>query len=105
VLYPGLESHPQYELARRQMSGCSGLLSFVPVGGDNDIRRFTKALQLFEEGPSWGGYESILNTPGVGISVERSKTEGIPMGLVRISIGLENSESLLDDLDQGIRSL
>jgi cystathionine beta-lyase/cystathionine gamma-synthase len=105
VLYPGLESHPQYELARRQMSGCSGLLSFVPVGGDNDIRRFTKALQLFEEGPSWGGYESILNTPGVGISVERSKTEGIPMGLVRISIGLENSESLLNDLDQGLRSL
>ena len=105
VLYPGLESHPQYQLAQRQMTGCSGLMSFVPRGSDNDIRRFTKALRLFEEGPSWGGYESILNTPGVGITAERSKAEGIPMGLVRISIGLENTESIVDDLDQGLRSL
>ncbi|WJH33385.1 aminotransferase class I/II-fold pyridoxal phosphate-dependent enzyme [Paenibacillus sp. CC-CFT747] len=105
VYYPGLPSHPQYELGRRQMSGCSGLLSFVPKGRGEQIHAFMKGLKFFEEGPSWGGFESLINSPGLGISEEASRLTGIPWGLLRISIGLENAETLIDDLDRGLYSL
>ncbi|MBT3273586.1 MAG: aminotransferase class I/II-fold pyridoxal phosphate-dependent enzyme [Spirochaetales bacterium] len=105
VLYPGLESHPQYKLGRKQMSGYSSLMSFVPAGTDEEIREFTRKLRHFEEGPSWGGYESLLNTPGVGIDAERSKDNRTPRGLVRLSIGLENSNTLLEDLDQALTEI
>lgn len=102
VLYPGLESHPQYELGKKQMKGYSGLMGFVPKGNGGDIVRFVKALKCFEEGPSWGGFESLINTPGLGIDEETSKEMGIPQGLVRISIGLENVDTLMEDLDRAL---
>ena len=105
VLYPGLKSHPQYELACRQMTGCSGLMSFVLDYGDEQIRRFVKKLELFYECPSWGGYECIINTPGVGISSEVSQHTGIPRGLVRISVGLDNAENIIKDLDNALKML
>jgi cystathionine beta-lyase len=105
VYYPGLRSHPQYELGRRQMSGYSGLLSFIPKGSAEQIRAFMKGLQYFEEGPSWGGFESLINAPGLGISEEASRITGIPSGLLRISIGLEQAETLIEDLDRGLRSM
>ncbi|NSW91600.1 MAG: aminotransferase class I/II-fold pyridoxal phosphate-dependent enzyme [Firmicutes bacterium] len=105
VLYPGLKSHPQYELACRQMTGCSGLMSFVLDYSDEQIMRFVKKLKLFYECPSWGGYECIINTPGVGISKEMSQLTGIPRGLVRISVGLENVETIIKDLDDGLKLL
>jgi len=105
VYYPGLSSHPQYDLGTRQMSGYSGLLSFVPRGTDEDIRRCIGELEIFEEGPSWGGYESVLNTPGVGITPERSVEFGIPRGLVRLSIGLENTATIIEDLDRALSVL
>ncbi|MCQ6557584.1 trans-sulfuration enzyme family protein [Paenibacillus mendelii] len=103
VYYPGLASHPQYELGRRQMTGYSGLFSFVPKGNREQIMGFMKSLKLFEEGPSWGGFESLINTPGLWLDEDASARTGIPQGLVRLSIGLENTDSLLADLDDALR--
>ncbi len=105
VFYPGLKSHPQYELALSQMTGCSGLMSFVLDYSDEQIMRFVKKLKLFFEGPSWGGYECIINTPGVGISKEESIRTGIPKGLVRISIGLDNAEDIIKDISEALKIL
>jgi cystathionine gamma-lyase len=105
VLYPGLQSHPQYELGKRQMTGYSGLMSFVPKGNDQAIIDMIRSLRYFELGPSWGGFESLINTPGVGINEEMSVMTGIPQGLVRISVGLEQPQSLMEDLDQALLTL
>ncbi len=105
VLYPGLESHPQYELGKRQMTGYSGIMSFVPKGNDQAIMDMIHSLRYFELGPSWGGFESLINTPGVGINEEMSVMTGIPQGLVRISVGLEQPQSLMEDLDQALLTL
>ncbi|UVI32806.1 trans-sulfuration enzyme family protein [Paenibacillus spongiae] len=105
VFYPGLESHPQYELGRSQMSGYSGLFSFVPKGNREQITGFMKSLKLFEEGPSWGGFESLINSPGLWLDEEASARTGIPQGLVRLSIGLENTDSLLADLDDALHRM
>jgi len=105
VLYPGLPSHPQYELGRRQMAGYSGLLSFVPRGSKEQIVAFIKGLKLFEEGPSWGGFESLINSPGLWLDEETSKRTGMPLGLVRVSIGLESADSLIEDLDRSLKSM
>src|SRR5690606_21127920 len=105
VIYPGLKSHPQYELGASQMSGYSGLMSFIPRGNDQATVEMIRHLKYFELGPSWGGFESLINTPGVGISEEMSDATGIPLRLVRISIGLEKSASLMEDLDQALQTL
>lgn len=105
VLYPGLASHPQHELAKSQMSGTSGLFSFVPRGDREQITGFMKRLRLFEEGPSWGGFESLINSPGLWLSEAASRESGIPQGLVRISIGLENADSLMEDLDASLNKI
>lgn len=104
VLYPGLPSHPQYELAKRQMSGFTGLMSFVPKGTQEQIRSVMKSLDIFEEGPSWGGFESLINSPGLGLDEETSRRTGIPQGLLRISVGLEDPESIMHDLDRALRT-
>lgn len=105
VCWPGLPSHPQHALARSQMSGYSGLLSFVPRGTREQIAGFVKRLALFEEGPSWGGFESLVNTPGLWIDEETSRRTGMPQRLVRISVGLEDTDALLDDLDRALTGM
>lgn len=105
VRYPGLPSHPQHALARSQMSGCTGLLSFVPRGTREQIVGFVKGLALFEEGPSWGGFESLVNTPGLGIDEETSRRTGMPQRLVRLSIGLEDADALTADIDQALAGM
>jgi cystathionine beta-lyase len=105
VLYPGLSSHPQYELGRRQMSGYSGLLSFVPRGNDEAIRRMVNALRYFQRCPSWGGFESLVAAVGVGLDDDTARRLAIPRGLVRIHVGLEHVDTLIADLDQALRQL
>jgi cystathionine beta-lyase/cystathionine gamma-synthase len=105
VLYPGLPSHPQYELGRKQMEGYAGLMSFVPKCAKDQVTGVIKRLRLFEEGPSWGGFESLINSPGLWLDEEASKRCGIPPGLLRISIGLEGTEALMEDLDQALRGM
>jgi cystathionine beta-lyase/cystathionine gamma-synthase len=105
VLYPGLKSHPQYELGKSQMTGYSGLMSFIPRGDDAAILDFADSLEYFQIGPSWGGFESLIVPIGVGINDEYSKKSGIPRGLVRIHVGLENSDTLIRDLDRCLNFL
>jgi len=105
VFWPGLPNDPGHKLAISQMSGFSGLMSFVL---DTDIKKayeFVKNLQLFEEGPSWGGFESLINALGMTEDEEYLKFTTIPKGLIRISIGLENAETILNDLDQSLSKL
>lgn len=105
VLYPGLPSHPQYELGRKQMTGYSGLLGFVPKGTDAEITSMVDELHYFLKGPSWGGFESLVSPAGVGLSAEESKQKNIPQGLVRIHVGLENVATLMGDLDRALSLL
>lgn len=105
VYYPGLEDHPQRQLAEKQMSGYTGLMSFIPRGAVKPGSHMPKVMNVFEVGPSWGGFESLMNFPGVGIDAAASERTGIPQGLVRISVGLESVESIMDDLDRGLHYL
>ncbi len=107
VRYPGLESHPQYELARRQMSGFSGLLSFELALEDLErIKAFVNALEIFQLGVSWGGHESLVYAPAISYSKELPREQfaamGISAGDIRISVGLEAAEDLVSDLEQAL---
>ena len=105
VCYPGLPSHEEHEIAKTQMTGFSGLMSFVPDGDDEAIMHMVKSLDVFEEGPSWGGFESVVNTPGINPNQEMLAFEGIPKGLVRISVGLEDADTLIADLDRALTAM
>lgn len=105
VFYPGLPDHPQYALGQKQLSGYSGLLSFIPKRVVQPITQMPKSMGVFEVGPSWGGFESLMNFPGIGIDSATSERTGIPQGLVRISIGLESVETIKEDLDRGLHSI
>lgn len=110
VRYPGLESHPQYDLARRQMSGFTGLMSFE-VGTDSldEVKAFVDALELFKLGVSWGGHESLVYAPAISyareLPPERFGELGISVADIRISVGLEHAEDLTNDLDRALRQL
>ena len=105
VYFPGLDSHPQRDLAKRQMNGTSGVMAFTTDGSEVRTKTAIASLDHFEIGPSWGGYESILNTPGLGIDRQRSEETGIPPGLIRISVGLEHPDTLIEDLDRALSLL
>lgn len=105
VLFPGLPSHPQYELGRRQMAGYSGLFSFLLRGTGAQAIQFGKALEFFEEGPSWGGFESLYNPIGVNLGPAGRAALQVPENLIRISVGLENLQTILRDLDQALHSV
>lgn len=107
VLYPGLESHPQYALARRQMTGATGLMGFELATEDVDaIKRFVNALTLFQLGVSWGGHESLIYAPAISylkeLPPERFAAMGIAAGTMRISVGLEHADDLIYDLEQAL---
>jgi cystathionine gamma-lyase len=102
VLYPGLESHPQHELARRQMSGFSGMVSVYLDGGLERVTRFLQALKIFALAESLGGVESLVNHPETmthaSVPPELRAELGINSGLVRFSVGIEKVEDLIDDV-------
>jgi cystathionine beta-lyase len=110
VRYPGLESHPQYELARRQMTGTSGLMGFELASDDLDaIKRFFNGLKLFLIGVSWGGHESLIYAPAISylkeLPPEQFKALGISVGDMRISVGLEHPDDLIADLEAAFSSM
>lgn len=111
VYYPGLPSFPQRELARRQMQGFTGLLSFdlKTEGSTERVRKFVEGLRYFQIGVSWGGHESLVYPPGISyakeLSPQRFKSLGISIGTIRLSVGLENVSDLLEDLSQALDSL
>ncbi|NND73310.1 MAG: aminotransferase class I/II-fold pyridoxal phosphate-dependent enzyme [Rhodothermales bacterium] len=110
VYYPGLESHPQHELAKRQMSGFTGLMAFELAASDlNAIKKFFNSLELFQIGVSWGGHESLIYAPAISYLKEFTPEQfdqlGISLGLMRISIGLEHPDDLISDLSNSLAGM
>jgi cystathionine gamma-lyase len=107
VLYPGLESHPQHALARRQMrNGFSGVVSFFVRGGLEAARRCLERVEIFALAESLGGVESLIDHPGImthaSVPAEQRKALGISDALIRLSVGIEDVEDLIADLDQAL---
>jgi cystathionine beta-lyase/cystathionine gamma-synthase len=107
VNYPGLESHLRHERARRLFGGFGGMLSFELRGGVEAAQRLLDRVELPISAPSLGGVESLITLPATtshsGLSAEDRHRLGIGDGLVRLSVGIEASEDLVDDLDQALR--
>lgn len=103
VLYPGLPDDPGYEVAKRQMRAFGGMISVILKGGEASARRMAAATRLFTLAESLGGVESLIEVPAVmtHASVAGSPLE-VPKGLVRLSVGIENVEDLLKDLEQAL---
>jgi cystathionine beta-lyase/cystathionine gamma-synthase len=103
VIFPGLESHPQYELARRQMDGPGGMISFILHGGEEAARAVARHTRLFTLAESLGGVESLIELPApmTHASVADSPLAVDP-GLIRISVGIEHHQDLIDDLAQAL---
>lgn len=103
VIYPGLSDHPQHELARRQMDCYGGMLSFVIQGGLSEAQRFLKGCRLFTLAESLGGVESLVELPALmthaSIPVAEREKIGIRDSLIRLSVGLEDIDDLIADLD------
>ncbi|MCD5348245.1 cystathionine gamma-synthase [Agromyces sp. H3Y2-19a] len=106
VYYPGLESHPGHELAARQMSGFGGMLSIALAGGGEAARRFAESTTLFQLAESLGGVESLVNYPSemTHASVRGTEAE-VPESVVRLSVGIEDVDDLLADIDQTLDRL
>jgi cystathionine gamma-synthase len=98
VNYPGLESHPAYAIAKRQMALPGGMLSVEVDGGRRAAMSVAARLRLFTRATSLGGTESLIEHRA---SVEGPETKA-PEGLLRVSVGLENAEDLVDDLEQAL---
>jgi cystathionine beta-lyase/cystathionine gamma-synthase len=107
VHYPGLESHPQQALARAQMRGFGGVMSFVVRGGLDAATAFMQRLRLFAQAVSLGGIESLAMHAATAwsgtLSEEQTRTAGVDPGLIRISVGLEDAADLIADLDQALQ--
>jgi cystathionine beta-lyase/cystathionine gamma-synthase len=103
VFYPGLPEHPQHDLACRQMRGFSGMVSFVAAGGAPVAHRLVTRTRLFTLAESLGGVESLIEVPAAmtHASVAGSPLE-VPAGLVRLSVGIEDVDDLLADLQQAL---
>mgnify|MGYP002778334435 CR=1 FL=1 len=106
VYYPGLKSHPQHELAKRQMAGFAGMIS-LDLGSKERARRFVEAVRIFALAESLGGVESLIGHPAMmthaSVPVERRLAMGLTDGLVRLSCGIEDEDDLLEDLEQALK--
>ena len=106
VSYPGLPSHPQHDIARRQMRGGGGMVTIVLKGGLPDSRRFLERVEFFALAESLGGVESLIEHPAImthaSIPPENRAALGIGDGLVRLSVGVEDEADLIADLTQAL---
>ena len=106
VNYPGLPSHPQHELAKRQMSGFSGMVSFTLRGGAEAAYAAIQKTRVFSFAESLGGVESLITHPATmthaAIPKEKREARGVTDGLMRLSVGIEDTEDLIEDLDQAL---
>ncbi|MEE8410034.1 MAG: cystathionine gamma-synthase [Myxococcota bacterium] len=104
VIYPGLPSHPQHELAKIQMTGFGGMISFVVRGGIERSTAFVKSTQLFALAESLGGVESLIELPAImthaSVPPDIRQQLGIDDGLIRLSTGIEHIDDLIEDLEQ-----
>ena len=106
VIYPGLESHPQHEIAREQMNGFGGMISVEIKGGLEGAKKFLERTEIFSLAESLGGVESLIEHPAImthaSIPPEVREEIGISDGLVRLSVGIEALEDLTDDLEKAL---
>ncbi|MFQ5868287.1 MAG: trans-sulfuration enzyme family protein [Candidatus Zixiibacteriota bacterium] len=109
VIYPGLKSHPQHELAKEQASGFGGTLSFEISGGRRQAKLFLENLKIFALAESLGCVESLVEHPALmthsSIPEEAREQIGITDSLIRISVGIENVDDLIGDLDEAFQSV
>src|SRR6202021_656292 len=108
VSYPGLPNHPQHELAKRQMSGFGSMMSFE-VGSRANADKVLQAVRICTNGESLGGVETLIShsatTTHAALSSEERERIGITEGLIRISVGIEDIDDILADLDQALATL
>jgi cystathionine gamma-lyase/cystathionine beta-lyase/cystathionine gamma-lyase/homocysteine desulfhydrase len=108
VFYPGLPDHPQHALARRQMSGFGSMITFE-TGSLNNANKMLKKVRVCSLGESLGGVETLISHPATmthaGLGVKGRKAIGITDGMVRISVGIEDVDDILDDLDQALKAI
>lgn len=108
VLYPALESHPQHEVHRKQTKGMSGMISFYIKGGLEESKTLLSTLKVFTLAESLGGYESLAELPSVmthaSVPADVRATLGITDNLIRISVGVEDLDDLVADLDQALKA-
>ena len=106
VVYPGLPSHPDHEIARTSMTGFGGMFSVELSGGARSTERFLRRLKLFRHAPSLGGVESLVSEPRftshAGMTAEQRTAIGVPDGFLRFSVGIESAEDLIADLEQAL---
>ncbi|MDA9557743.1 aminotransferase class I/II-fold pyridoxal phosphate-dependent enzyme [Vibrio sp.] len=110
VSYPGLPSHPQYELACQQMTGFTGLFTFeVNTTSIPEMKAFLNSLEFFSIGVSWGGHESLAYVTAISylkeMTPEQFKASGLSFGMVRLSIGLEDVDDLIADLSGSLECI
>ena len=106
VLYPGLPSHPDHDVAKATMSGFGGMLSLELAGGGKSTERFLRRLKLFRHAPSLGGVESLVSEPRftshAGMTAQERAAIGVPDGFIRLSVGIEAAEDLIADIEQAL---
>ncbi len=106
VHYPGLPSHPDYQLAKNTLDGFGGMVGVELAGGPRGAERCLKALKLISHAPSLGGVESLVSEPRftshASMSAEQRSAAGIPDGFLRLSLGLEDADDIIADLSKGL---
>jgi len=109
VLYPGLTSHPQHDLARAQMDGFGAIVTFRLPGGRDQVRKLIQTLKLFLFAESLGGVESLICHPATmshgTLTHDERQRIGITDGTLRLSIGIEDPDDLVEDLNQGLHAV
>jgi len=108
IIYPGLETHPQYKLAQKYFSGFGGMVSCI-LKDASKAEDFIEHLKYFFSAPSLGGVESLVTRPATtshrGMTTEQRKEMGISDGLIRLSVGIEHEEDLIEDLKQALQKV
>jgi cystathionine beta-lyase/cystathionine gamma-synthase len=109
VHYPFLKNHPQYAIAREQMAGGGGMVTFEVEGTGDDARRVSEAMRLFTLATSLGGVESLVSIPVLTshamISAELREKMGVTEQMVRLSVGIENADDLIEDLERALEAV
>ena len=109
IYYPGLSNHPNHEIAKKQMNGFGGMITVVLKGGLKTATTFLERTKIFALAESLGGVESLIEHPAImthaSVPAEVRKDLGIEDGLVRLSVGIESIEDLLEDLNQALSSV
>lgn len=109
VIYPGLPSHPQHDLAKRQQRGFGGMLAVVLSGTKEQAAKFTQTTRLFTLAESLGGVESLIEIPAImthgSVSTEERQALGITDTLLRLSVGIEDAADLVADLERALEAV